>query len=261
MNPCWSPDGQRIAFGRFDQASQYGSTWEITANGSDVRRLFPNWQETHLPAGWTPDGRLLLVSQGRLWTAPFRRFFQFATSPQVPISSAEPQFDSLVQLRDSRTLYAVGTTPRPAAAVRRPAEHAGSCISAGSPPIPSSIQGMDNVSRTPPTQNVNSAFAARTEASSLQFTKSSHGGMDSALVSRWPAPRLSGQTHARPALEHLPRRCGGRNSSSSVLQTDREPQGDFSWSPDGKTIVYAAPNERYPVATSDFGFSTSRPER
>jgi DNA-binding winged helix-turn-helix (wHTH) protein/Tol biopolymer transport system component len=111
VNPCWSPDGNRIVFGQFNQATQEASAWEVRADGTRLQRLFPDWRESHLPAGWTPEGRPLLISQFRFWTTGQPWLFHLGPSRLVPLSSGEPQFSGLLQLRDSRTSYAVGTTP------------------------------------------------------------------------------------------------------------------------------------------------------
>ena len=51
--PVWSPDGSWIAFGRS------GSEWVVPADGSGGAILVES--QSHL-AGWTPDGRLVLIT-------------------------------------------------------------------------------------------------------------------------------------------------------------------------------------------------------
>jgi Tol biopolymer transport system component/DNA-binding winged helix-turn-helix (wHTH) protein len=240
--PRWSPDGRRIAFGQFNQDSQFGSTWEIMADGSHVRRLFPNWQDTHLPAGWTPDGRLLLVSQGRLWTVPFR-FLQFGPSLQFPVSAAEPRFDSPLHLRGSRTFYAAGSTllgqlQRFDTQLKRWEPHLGG-ISAET--VEYSRDGKRVAYTTYPEREL---CVRRADGSQLvQLTKRPM----EAWIPRWsPDGRLIAfigkLTPDQPWRVYLVDAEGGNPRPG--CRTDCGPQGDFTWAPDGKTIVYAAPNER-----------------
>jgi len=60
-SPSWSPDGQRIAFGRFTQAGR--DLYVMNADGTnEVLRA----QQFHSPS-WSPDGTRLAVAKGDCW--------------------------------------------------------------------------------------------------------------------------------------------------------------------------------------------------
>jgi Tol biopolymer transport system component len=56
--PVWSPDGQKLAFGRD------GDVWVMNADGSDQRRLTPNQQGDDWPV-WSPDGQQIAFGSFR----------------------------------------------------------------------------------------------------------------------------------------------------------------------------------------------------
>jgi len=58
----WSPDGRRIWFVRFPEQS----LWEISADGSNLHRVLPGWDESHYVCcgHWTRDGQFFLFSAG-----------------------------------------------------------------------------------------------------------------------------------------------------------------------------------------------------
>jgi Tol biopolymer transport system component len=68
-HPRWSPDGQRIAFEAFDQASGHTHVYVMSSDGSNVQMLAPSLGDNFNP-DWSPDGtKLLFVSNrsGRNW--------------------------------------------------------------------------------------------------------------------------------------------------------------------------------------------------
>jgi Tol biopolymer transport system component len=56
--PVWSPDGQKLAFGR------YSHVWVMNADGSDQRRLTPNTESDLWPV-WSPDGQQIAFGSYR----------------------------------------------------------------------------------------------------------------------------------------------------------------------------------------------------
>jgi Tol biopolymer transport system component len=60
VNPRWSPDGKKIAFSRSRAGAE--DIFIIDIEGKTERNVTRNPRLTQFPAGWTPDGRHLLVS-------------------------------------------------------------------------------------------------------------------------------------------------------------------------------------------------------
>ncbi len=240
VDPCWSPDGQRIIFGRLNRTSESASTWEMMADGSRLRPLFPNWHESHLPAGWTPDGRLILVSQGRLWTAPFRRFLHGTPALPSPISPVEPRFDSPIQIRSGRSEYAVGSTrlgqlQRFDTGLKAWEPHLGG-ISAQT--VEYSGDGQSVAYATYPERQI---CVWRVDGNRLvELTTRPM----QAWIPRWSPDGkviafLGKSAIEQPERIYLVDAAGG--SPRPACGTNCGPQGDFSWAPDGKTIVFAFP--------------------
>jgi hypothetical protein len=107
---AFTTDGRRTTFGQRNRATDEVSAWEIH-DGAGLRRLLPNWQRNHLPAGWTPDGDLLLNSEGQFWIGRQRRFYQLDQPAPAELSAGEPYFNITLQSMNARTLYAIGRTP------------------------------------------------------------------------------------------------------------------------------------------------------
>lgn len=59
-DPCWSPDGQWIAFVNSDGIQRY-EIWAIRADGTGLRQVTtpPDGSSDHTPA-WSPDGKTIL---------------------------------------------------------------------------------------------------------------------------------------------------------------------------------------------------------
>jgi hypothetical protein len=58
IDPIWSPDGQQIAFVRWEDPR---GVWVVNADGSNAHRVF-DWSETRFPS-WSPDGQEIVFSR------------------------------------------------------------------------------------------------------------------------------------------------------------------------------------------------------
>jgi len=58
IDPVWSPDGEQIAFVRWEDPR---GVWVVNADGSNAHRVF-DWSETRYPS-WSPDGQSIVFSR------------------------------------------------------------------------------------------------------------------------------------------------------------------------------------------------------
>lgn len=107
---AWSPGGDHLHFSRRNPLSGQAAGWEVRADGSNLRRLAPDWEvPSFVPAGWTSDGRLsLFASGGNFWAMPETGFFQDNQSRLTKLTSDDPEFASLVRPRGNGRFYAIG---------------------------------------------------------------------------------------------------------------------------------------------------------
>ncbi len=244
--PSWSPDGRRITFGLIKRASQEWSAWEISADGTGLRRLFPDWQHNPLPVGWRPDGRVfVLMSQFQLWAARQpSRWLPAVRPPLSQLTSGETQFFAPVQFRDNHTFYAVGNTPlgeleRLDLGSKTWVPHLGG-LSAAS--VEYSRDGQRVVYVTHPGREMWVRFADGSRP--VQLTKPPMVSW----ITRWsPDDRLIAfmgkSTAEEPWRTYLVDSTGGTPRLACGKEVG--PQGDLSWAPDGKRIVYDAPSNQF----------------
>jgi DNA-binding winged helix-turn-helix (wHTH) protein/Tol biopolymer transport system component len=112
-----APNGQLIRFSLENPHTTNGELWEVSADGSDLRRLFSSWTQ---PPGeccgrWTRDGRyyvFLAWQRDRLGVWAVREknrgsYFWKQASP-VNLISGPTLFSKMIPDLDGRQLFAVG---------------------------------------------------------------------------------------------------------------------------------------------------------
>lgn len=112
----WSPDGKSLRFTQRDRATGNGVIWEVTAEGRNLRHLFPGVPESpnQCCGRWTPDGSYYIYTSYHedmyeLWAAkePSWAFSWFQHRPVRLTSGPVPYADAL-PFKDGRFAYAYG---------------------------------------------------------------------------------------------------------------------------------------------------------
>jgi hypothetical protein len=86
IDPVWSPDGEQVAFVRWEDPR---GVWVVNADGSNAHRVF-DWSETRYPS-WSPDGQEIVFSRNKDdgdGSGPPRGFS--GTSGDVGITAGRP---------------------------------------------------------------------------------------------------------------------------------------------------------------------------
>lgn len=115
--PAWSPDGKVIRFTEENAlTASGGSLWEVRADGTNLRPLFPGW---HNPPDeccgkWTADGAYFVFkSQGNIWAlTEGRSLFHKASATPVQLTSGPMTFSWPLPSRDGKKLFVVGALAR-----------------------------------------------------------------------------------------------------------------------------------------------------
>jgi Tol biopolymer transport system component len=115
----WSPDGKSIRFtlkrepnSKFANGTRDGySLWEVSADGSHLHALFPNWHEPQFFGNWTRDGRYFVFgveSKGldTIWATRERvGFLQRKSQEPVQLTIGPMSTDWVVPSADGKTLF------------------------------------------------------------------------------------------------------------------------------------------------------------
>lgn len=84
-SPAWSPDGQRIAFRRFDYDDYISGLYVMNADGKNE---FLRVKQFHSPS-WSPDGTRLAVAAGDCWYDCHLSLLNVDDTSSVPVSFAD----------------------------------------------------------------------------------------------------------------------------------------------------------------------------
>ena len=109
LHPHWSPDGRKIRFGVVIDDSKPFRIWEVRADGSGLRTVYPSWSA--FPGNWTADGKyFVFAADGQIWVVREKTgMFQRAGEP-TPLSTGQllPNFPILSA--DGKRIFFAGNT-------------------------------------------------------------------------------------------------------------------------------------------------------
>ena len=113
FNPTWSPDGRRIRFD-VEDASLSNSIWQVSADGTNLHRLLPDWHGAHCCGSWTPDGKYFVFSSaGNIWAIHEKtRLFRRANREPVQLTTGPMNLCCPVPSPDGKRIFALGRQSR-----------------------------------------------------------------------------------------------------------------------------------------------------
>jgi serine/threonine protein kinase/Tol biopolymer transport system component len=120
FGPRWSPDGSVLRFTVRDPQSGTTSLWEVSATGTGLHPLLPQWNDppAECCGNWTPDGKYFVFQATRdgtpqIWARrePKGLFHRTASAP-VQLTSGPLNFDSPVPSLDGKQLFVIGVKRR-----------------------------------------------------------------------------------------------------------------------------------------------------
>ena len=237
--PAWPLAGNKLRFTVVDPKTNGQSLWEVSAQGTNLRPLFPGW---HNPPDeccgkWTADGKYFVFqSQGQIWTLSEQgAFLRQATGKPIQLTSSPLSLFTPTPSKDGKKLFVVGATYR--GELERGESKSGQFT-----PFLSGISGED-VAFSQDGQWV--AYVSYPEGI---LWRSKPDGSEKAQLSSPPpfaaAPRWSPDgkqivfaqnSPGKPRRVYLVSADGG--STQQLLPEDPEPLWDPDWSPDGGKIL------------------------
>lgn len=112
----WSPNGEKIAFALFGANSQVPRLWELSADGTNLHQMFPNWHENggECCGNWTPDGNYFVFeSQGQLWAQrETGSLLHNVSSEPVELTAGAVSYRYPLPAKDGKSIFAVATFRR-----------------------------------------------------------------------------------------------------------------------------------------------------
>jgi Tol biopolymer transport system component/DNA-binding winged helix-turn-helix (wHTH) protein len=234
----WSPDRKAIRF------STEGLPWEMSADGSGLHRLLPDWKEPgrQCCGRWSADGHFYLFvldspsTGSQIWALDERRRFS-RTVPHTPVrlTTGPLRWGFPVPSRDGTRIFADGVTLRGELSRGDP----------GTGALQPFLGGIsaEFVSFSPDGKSVAYVLfpegtlwkADRDGSNRVQLT----GGPDSVYNPRWSPDSkqiVYGASSSGHTRIYLVSADGGK--SRRLLPDDSSEMGDANWSSDGKEVLF-----------------------
>ena len=264
----FSPDGLQIRFSLTQRHAETDSIWEMDASGKNIHPLFPDWKDSTQCCGdWSPGGDFYYFQATRdgtqaIWALPERRsIFRWPAKNASPLTSGPLRFSDPIPSGDGKKLFVIGEESRVELfRYNLPARRFESYLpglSAG--PVDfspdrkwmayvsypdgtlwrSRVDGSDKMQLTfPPVRAYEPRWSP--DGSTIAF-------MDVQLSHPWKIRLVSSQ---------------GGSPELLVKEGDREPEEepeeDPTWTPDGKSIVFARSDGTTHFAIYRLDFNTRK---
>jgi len=116
--PRWSPDGQHLRFAALDTPQAALRLWEVSADGTNLHRVLPAWNNSHCCGKWTADGNYFVFQALRdgkwnLWAIREKAsLFRRAGRVPVQLTDGPMDFGSPLPSKDGKRLFTGGTQRR-----------------------------------------------------------------------------------------------------------------------------------------------------
>src|SRR5581483_7694712 len=108
VNLAWSPDGSYLRFTEANFGSNATSIWQVSADGTNLHRLFPG-----CCGRWTADGKYYVFGSGKqVWAVPENSGWFHAEAKPVQLTSSPMALSRPVPSKDGKKLFVVGATTR-----------------------------------------------------------------------------------------------------------------------------------------------------
>ncbi len=244
LMPAWAPNGKQIRFSIVDLKTLHSSLWQISADGTGLRQLFPGWRsESGECCGkWTPDGKYFVFeSEGQIWAVRERRNpLRRVSHAPVQLTSGAITYSDPLPDKDGRKLYAVagfmrGELDRYDSQTSAFVPYLGG-ISAGD--VTFSIDGKWVAYVSYPEgilweSNADGSEKLQLSSSSLHalLPRWSPDGKEIAFYSNQPG---------KPSRIYLVSADGGAPRKLIPDAESQQPQADPVWSPDGNSIAFGS---------------------
>ena len=118
-NLRWSPDDSILRFTLDDPQTNGRSIWQVSADGSNLRALFPGWNNTpnECCGKWTPDGGYFVFQATRdgtasVWALRERRGLLSGRQEPTQLTTGPMNVGAPVPSRDGKKLFVQGWQPR-----------------------------------------------------------------------------------------------------------------------------------------------------
>ena len=229
----WSPGGNHLRFTEANFNTNAASTWEVSADGTNLHRLFPG-----CCGRWTADGKyFVFISRKQIWAIPRRGSWLHPETKPVQLTSSPMALSDPVPSKDGKKVFVMGATTRGQLMRYDLKSHRFvpffGGISAEFASFSKDGQWAAYVSYPD-----GALWRSKTDGSDpLQLTYSS----DYAFVPRWSPDGKEILFWETPVgkLSRMYEVSADGGNPRQLLPDDLTPQQDPNWSPDGSKIVFA----------------------